>query len=43
MGARPRHERGKPLHQLVRLEDDVRRAVAPALFEAIEQPPVALP
>jgi len=43
MGTRPRHERGEPLHELDRLEDDVRRAVAPALLEAIEQPAVALP
>jgi len=43
MGTRPRHERGEPLHELDRLEDDVRRAVAPALLEAVEQPPVALP
>ena len=43
MGTRPRHERGEPLHELDRLEGDMRRAVAPALLEAVEQPPVALP
>jgi len=42
MDTRPRHERGEPLHELARLEDDVRSAIAPAVLEAIEQPSVAL-
>jgi hypothetical protein len=43
MGARPRHERGEPLQQLARLEDDVRGAVAPAVLQPIEEPPVLEP
>jgi hypothetical protein len=32
-----RYERGEPLQELEGLEDNVRRAVAPAVFEAVEE------
>jgi hypothetical protein len=37
MEARRRNERGELLDQLLRREDDMRRAVAPAVLQAIEK------
>jgi len=37
MEARRRDERGEFLEELLRCEDDVRRAVAPAVLQAIEK------
>jgi hypothetical protein len=34
------HQGRELLHQLPRFEDDVARAVAPAVLQAIEEPPV---
>jgi len=41
--ARRWHDRGELLHQLERLEDHVRGAVAPAALESVEQAPVLEP
>jgi len=37
VSARRRHQRGESLDQLERLEDERRRAVAPAALEPVEQ------
>ncbi len=41
MESRRGHQRRELLHELARLEDDVRGAVAPAVLQAVEEPPVA--
>ena len=38
--SRRRHEGGELLHQLQGIEDDVAGSIAPAVLEAVEQPPV---